>query len=80
MSDIQQSSISGLPSRSTQRPRCPRCQARMAVQRIVPSRSGCEHWTLRCNTCGTIHEAQVSIDPMNSDALRWLGSELMPPQ
>jgi hypothetical protein len=67
-----------LPPRAAQRPRCPRCQARMAVQRAIPSRSGFEHWTLRCMKCGTIHEAQVQIDPMKSEALGWLHGELQP--
>jgi DNA-directed RNA polymerase subunit RPC12/RpoP len=45
------------------RPRCPRCQARVTVQRTVASRPGFEHWTLRCAKCGHIHEAQVKVDP-----------------
>jgi len=45
------------------RPRCPRCQARVTVQRTVASRPGFEHWTLRCTKCGHIHEAQVNVDP-----------------
>ncbi len=31
-------------------------------------RAGCEHWTLRCTKCGHVHEAQVHVDPMKSDA------------
>jgi transcription elongation factor Elf1 len=61
-------------------PRCPRCKASMVVKRITPSRSGLEQWTLRCTTCGNIHEAQVDIDPMKSDALGWLHGELAPPK
>ena len=75
--------VSYLPTRTpeaTLRPRCPRCQARTVVQRIVPARSGFEHWTLRCTTCGSIHQAQVHIDPMKSDAQNWLHSELAPPK
>jgi hypothetical protein len=51
----------------------------MTVQRIIPSHSGHEHWTLRCNECGNIHQAQVAIDLMKFDALGWLDSELAPP-
>ena len=65
-----------LPPRPAQRQRCPRCQARMAVQRVISARSGFEHWTLRCSKCGHIHEAQVQVDPMNSYALGWLHGEL----
>jgi len=78
MSDLQ-SSPPELPPRAAQRPRCPRCQARMTVQRTVASRPGFEHWTLRCKKCGTIHEAQVHVDPMKSDAQGWLRGELAPP-
>jgi predicted Zn finger-like uncharacterized protein len=66
VSDLQ-SSPPALPPRATQR-RCPRCQARLAVQSVIPSRSGFEHWTLRCTKCGHILEAQVHADPMKSDA------------
>jgi uncharacterized Zn finger protein len=52
----------------------------MAVQRIIPSRSGHEHWTLRCIKCGNIHQAQVAIDPMKFDPLGWLDNELVPPK
>jgi uncharacterized Zn finger protein len=59
MLDDMVSPLPELPARATQRPCCPRCQTRWTVQRIVPARSGFEHWTLRCSKCGTIHEAQV---------------------
>jgi transcription elongation factor Elf1 len=79
MSDLQ-SSPPALPPRAAQRPRCPRCQARMTVQRAIPSRPGFEHWTLRCTKCGHIHEAQVQIDPMKSDAQGWPYGELATPK
>jgi transcription elongation factor Elf1 len=79
MSDLQ-SSPPELPPRATQRPRCPRCQARMTVQHAIASRPGFEQRTLRCTKCGTIHEAQVHIDPMKSDAQGWLHGELAPPE
>jgi uncharacterized Zn finger protein len=52
----------------------------MTVQRIIASRPGFEHWTLRCTKCGHIHEAQVHIDPMKSDAQGWLHGELGQPK
>jgi hypothetical protein len=79
MSDLQ-SSPPEFPRRAAQRPRCPRCQARMAIQRAIPARSGFEHWTLRCTKCGHIDDAQVHVDPMNSYALGWLHGELGQPQ
>jgi RNase P subunit RPR2 len=68
-----------LTPRAMTRPCCPRCQARATIQRSVPSRSGFEHWTLRCTKCGHIHEAQVQADPMKSDSSDWAGSDLTPP-
>jgi RNase P subunit RPR2 len=78
MSDLQ-SSPPELPPYA-QRPRCPRCQARMTVQHTIASRPGFEQWTLRCTNCGHIHEAQVHIDPMKSDAQGWLHGELGQPK
>jgi hypothetical protein len=52
----------------------------MAVQRIVPARTGFEHWTLRCSRCGNIHQAQIANDPMKSDVEGWFHSELVPPK
>jgi hypothetical protein len=68
-----------LTPRSMASARCPQCQAGTTVQRSVPSRSGFEHWTLRCTKCGHIHEAQVQADPMKSDAGGWADSDLNPP-
>jgi hypothetical protein len=52
----------------------------MEVQHITSARSGFEHWTLRCTRCGLIHEAQVNVDPMKSDAIGWEHSDLRAPQ
>ena len=69
-----------LSPRAAARPRCPKCQSRTEVRHIAVARAGFEHWTLRCTKCGLIHEAQVSADPMKSDAARWEHSDLQPPQ
>lgn len=50
------------------------------VQHIAAARNGLEHWTLRCTTCGLIHEAQVSADPMKSVAAGWERSDLWAPR
>lgn len=80
MSDDIVSPLPELPARATQRPCCPRCEARSKVQRIVCARPGFEHWTLRCTKCGTIHEAQVQTDAIKANAQGWLDSELVPPK
>jgi ribosomal protein L37AE/L43A len=71
---------STLSHRAAARPRCPKCQSRMEVQRITAARPGFEHWTLRCVKCGLINEAQVSTDPMKSDAIGWVNSDLRTPE
>lgn len=53
---------------SSREPRCPMCQARMKVLRTVAGRPGFEHWTVRCENCGLVHEAQGAADPVNSEA------------
>ena len=69
-----------LSHRAAARPRCLKCQSRMEVQRITAARPGFEHWTLRCVKCGLINEAQVSTDPMKSDAAGWVDSDLRTPE
>jgi hypothetical protein len=66
MPDNLMSRAPELSARTTQRSRCPRCQASPVVQRIVPGRPGFEHWTLRCK-CGNIYNTQVHIEPMRSE-------------
>ena len=61
-------------------PRCPMCGAHMETLRVIAGRPGFEHRTLRCLKCRLIYEAQAPVDPIDSDALRWIGSELTPPQ
>jgi uncharacterized Zn finger protein len=34
---------------------CPQCDADLAVLRVIPGKSGCEYWTMRCTRCGGIH-------------------------
>jgi len=52
----------------------------MEIQRIAEARAGFEHWTLRCTWCGHLDQVQVNGDPLKSEALGWIGSELKPPQ
>ncbi|WP_441277239.1 MJ0042-type zinc finger domain-containing protein [Tardiphaga sp. 172_B4_N1_3] len=70
---------SELAPRMIARPRCPQCQAVARVQRSTAGRKGYEYWTLRCTSCGHIHEAQVQVDPMTPEARGWLSSDLRAP-
>ena len=42
-----------------------------AVQRITPSRPGHEYWTLRCKSCGHVHQMQVVSSTSQSESLDW---------
>ncbi len=66
--------------RQAVRPRCPVCEARMDVLRVVPGRTGYEHRTLRCTRCSLVCEAQAPSDPIDSAAQGWIHSELQPPR
>jgi RNase P subunit RPR2 len=60
------------------RPRCPKChQNRMLLSKLEAGSSGSR--TFECQKCGCIHRVVVSNDPMTSDMLGWLASELRPP-
>jgi uncharacterized Zn finger protein len=72
--------INKLSARETVRPRCPLCQGLMEILHVASGRPGFEHWTLRCRKCGLVHQAQVSADPINSEALAWCDGELKPPR
>ena len=46
------------------------------VLRITPSRTGFEHWTLRCTRCGHIDQMQVVSNPSPSDQADWFDNPL----
>jgi DNA-directed RNA polymerase subunit M/transcription elongation factor TFIIS len=63
-----------------ERPRCPTCQQnRMLLSKIEAGSSGFGHRTFECQKCGRVETTIVSSDPMTSDTIRWLASELRPP-
>jgi len=43
------------PPPSAVRSNCPRCEARLAILRVIGGKAGSEYWTLRCTRCGGIH-------------------------
>lgn len=63
-----------------ERPMCPTCKHRMGLVRISPGERGFEERTFECGTCHRIEKACLAVDPMKTDALGWLASELRPPQ
>lgn len=56
------------------RPVCPKCRRRMLLSRL-----GFGTCTFECQRCGYASTKVVSSDPMTSDVLGWLASELRPP-
>ena len=63
-----------------ERPRCPNCdQNRMLLSKLEAGPFGSHRRTFECQKCGRIHRVVVPNDPMTSDMLGWLASELRPP-
>jgi hypothetical protein len=52
----------------------------MALARISPGIRGFEERTFECATCDRTDKISVAVDPMQTDAVGWLASELQPPR
>jgi hypothetical protein len=63
-----------------ERPMCQTCKHRMGLIRISSGARGFEERTFECGTCHRIEKARLPVDPMKTDALGWLASELRPPR
>jgi hypothetical protein len=61
-----------------ERPMCPVCKHRMGLGRISPGRRGFEERTFECRTCFRIKKVLFPVDPMKTDAVGWLASEISP--
>jgi len=59
-------------------PRCPKCKTRMAIAAVEEGPEGFEHRSLECSSCGHSEQIVIACDPMNTNALGWLTSELHP--
>ena len=51
----------------------------MLLARLEAGPSGFANATFECQKCGYVRSTTLSGDPMSSDALGWLASELKPP-
>jgi uncharacterized Zn finger protein len=49
----------GVSAVDDKRLRCPRCRARSTIQSTVELRPGIQYLTLRCISCGHVHDAQM---------------------
>jgi hypothetical protein len=63
-----------------ERPSCPTCKHRMGLARISPGERGFEDRTFECSTCHSILKVSFPVDPMKTDAVGWMASELRPPR
>lgn len=63
-----------------ERPMCPVCKHRMGLARISAGERGVEVRTFECATCHRTEKVSVAIDPLKTDAVGWLASELRPPR
>ena len=72
--------IAPSPPRVRSSPPCQRCSGATVVQRITASRPGHEHWTLRCSSCGNVHQMQVVSSPSRTEPLDWFDSHLYSPK
>lgn len=62
------------------KPACPKCGRAMAASRAAPGALGYQELTFACSTCGQSTTLSIPIDPLRSDAVGWLRSELRPPK
>jgi tRNA(Ile2) C34 agmatinyltransferase TiaS len=62
------------------RPHCPKCQMRMITARVSGQVMGCENRMFRCAKCGHSETRMLASEPLQSDVLRRLKSELQPPK
>ena len=65
---------------ATSRPRCPNCQMRLVTAAVEEGPEGFEHRSFECARCGHSERNVIASDPMNTNALGWLNSELHPPK
>jgi hypothetical protein len=56
--------------------RCPKCRTRMMLARISPGPTGFELHTFGCSKCDHVEQITIASDPMKSDVLGWLLSEI----
>jgi hypothetical protein len=63
-----------------ERPRCPKCQTRMSLARIMPGPPGRDLRMFECSKCNHVHKEMVATDPMHSNKVGWPTGELKAPK
>jgi hypothetical protein len=51
----------------------------MGLAQISAGKRGFEKRTFECSTCHRIEKVLIPVDPLKTDAVGWLASELKPP-
>jgi hypothetical protein len=69
-----------ISSAIAERPSCPTCKHRMGLARISPVDRGFEERIFECSICHQTEKVTFPIDPLKTDAVGWLASELRPPR
>ncbi len=69
-----------ISSAIAERPSCPTCMRRMGLARISPGDEGFEERIFECSICHQTERVIFPIDPLKTDAVGWLASELRPPR
>jgi hypothetical protein len=62
-----------------ERLRCPKCQTRMSLARIVPGPKGFDHCNFECGSCNHVATKTVCIDPMASGSANCVNADFSPP-
>ena len=71
---------SRLPLTALERPRCPKCEARMTLTRVARGAAGFDVRTFDCARCDHAQIVTVATDPMKSDSAGWQHSGLQAPK
>jgi transposase-like protein len=71
-----------IPPAAFERPKCPKCKARMMLVSIEPASADVDLQTFQCAVCNRMLTTLAAYeDPMHSKALgRWLQGDLHPPR
>jgi hypothetical protein len=71
---------SGPSLMAIERPRCPNCETRMDLARIMPGPKGYDLRNFECEKCDHFETRMICTDPMNSGAANWINGDLTPPK
>jgi len=63
-----------------ERPMCRTCKHRVGLARISLGELGFEERIFVCSSCHRIEKISFANDPLKTDAVGWLASELRPPR